>query len=196
MKIRDILRRQCLTGIFFALWGVLWLALYYENLFGKLLSGFFIIFGIFIFVKNYTKLKKGNYEDILIDERMELNMLRASKKGFVFMLEATGFLLLLFAIRIINEILFVALMGPVFAIASVLYVWTYHNMRRGQMKNRIKELRARYDMTQEELARKVGVRRETIVFLEKGKYNPSLKLAYDISKILHSRIEEVFLFED
>lgn len=64
------------------------------------------------------------------------------------------------------------------------------------MKNRIKELHARYDMTQEELARKVGVRRETIVFLEKGKYNPSLKLAYDISKILHSRIEEVFLFED
>jgi len=64
------------------------------------------------------------------------------------------------------------------------------------MKTRIKELRARYDMTQEELAKLVGVRRETIVFLEKGKYNPSLKLAYDISKIFHSRIEEVFLFED
>ncbi len=61
------------------------------------------------------------------------------------------------------------------------------------MKTRIKELRARYDMTQEELAKLVGVRRETIVFLEKGKYNPSLKLAYDISKILHSRIEEVLL---
>jgi len=64
------------------------------------------------------------------------------------------------------------------------------------MKTRIKELRARYDMTQDELAKLVGVRRETIVFLEKGKYNPSLKLAYDISKIFHSRIEEVFLFED
>ena len=64
------------------------------------------------------------------------------------------------------------------------------------MKTRIKELRARYDMTQDELAKSVGVRRETIVFLEKGKYNPSLKLAYDISNIFHSRIEEVFLFED
>ncbi|MDO8726026.1 MAG: helix-turn-helix transcriptional regulator [Candidatus Methanoperedens sp.] len=63
------------------------------------------------------------------------------------------------------------------------------------MRTRIKEFRARYDLTQEELAKKVGVRRETIVFLEKGKYNPSLKLAYDISKILHSRIEEVFLFD-
>ena len=64
------------------------------------------------------------------------------------------------------------------------------------MKTRIKELRAKYDLTQEELALKVGVRRETIVFLEKGKYNPSLKLAYDISRILKSRIEDVFVFED
>jgi putative transcriptional regulator len=64
------------------------------------------------------------------------------------------------------------------------------------VKTRIKELRARYDLTQEELAKKVGVRRETIVFLEKGKYNPSLKLAYDIAKVLKSNIEEVFIFDD
>lgn len=64
------------------------------------------------------------------------------------------------------------------------------------MRTRIKELRARYDLTQEELAKKVGVRRETIVFLEKGKYNPSLKLAYDIAKVLNSKIEEVFIFEE
>ena len=135
MKTRDILRRQCLTGIFFTLWGIFWLALYYENLFGRLLSGFFLVFGILIFVKNYSKLKKGDYEEILVDERMELNMLRASKKGFLFMLTATGFLLLLFGLRIINEILFVALMGPVFAIASVLYVWTYHKYEKGADEN-------------------------------------------------------------
>ena len=64
------------------------------------------------------------------------------------------------------------------------------------MKTRIKECRARYDLTQEELAQKVGVRRETIVFLEKGKYNPSLKLAYNIAKVLNSKIEELFIFED
>jgi putative transcriptional regulator len=64
------------------------------------------------------------------------------------------------------------------------------------MRTRIKELRARYDLTQEELAKKVGVRRETILFLEKGKYNPSLKLAYDIAKVLQSKIEEVFLFDE
>lgn len=64
------------------------------------------------------------------------------------------------------------------------------------MKTRIKELRARYDLTQEELANNVGVRRETIVFLEKGKYNPSLKLAYDIARVLNSKIEEIFIFDE
>ena len=66
----------------------------------------------------------------------------------------------------------------------------------GDLRTRIKELRARYGLTQEELAVKVGVRRETIVFLEKGKYNPSLKLAYDIARVFETTIEEVFIFDD
>jgi putative transcriptional regulator len=64
------------------------------------------------------------------------------------------------------------------------------------MKNRIKELRARKDLTQAQLAEYVGVRRETIVFLEKGKYNPSLRLAYLISRVLDEKIEDIFLFEE
>ncbi len=64
------------------------------------------------------------------------------------------------------------------------------------MKTRIKEYRARYKLTQDDLARKVGVRRETIVFLEQGKYNPSLKLAHDIARVLQARIEELFRFEE
>lgn len=63
------------------------------------------------------------------------------------------------------------------------------------MKNRIKEFRARYDLTQEDLAKKVGVRRETIVFLEQGKYNPSLQLAHDVAKVLKTTIDELFMFE-
>jgi putative transcriptional regulator len=59
----------------------------------------------------------------------------------------------------------------------------------------MKELRARFNLTQDELALKVGVRRETIVFLEKGKYNPSLKLSYNISRVFNMPIEEVFLFD-
>lgn len=64
------------------------------------------------------------------------------------------------------------------------------------MTTRIKELRAKYNLTQEDLARKVNVRRETIGFLEKGKYNPSLQLAYEVSKVFNLKIEEVFIFED
>jgi putative transcriptional regulator len=64
------------------------------------------------------------------------------------------------------------------------------------MKTRIKELRARYDMTQEDLAKVVGVRRETILFIEKGEYNPSLNLAHAIAKALRTTIDELFLFDD
>ena len=64
------------------------------------------------------------------------------------------------------------------------------------MDTRIKELRARHNLTQEDLAKKVNVRRETIVFLEKGKYNPSLKLAYDIAQVFKLHIEEVFIFKN
>ncbi|MDP3065397.1 MAG: helix-turn-helix transcriptional regulator [Methanobacteriaceae archaeon] len=64
------------------------------------------------------------------------------------------------------------------------------------MKTRIKELRARKNLTQAQLADKVGVRRETIVFLEKGKYNPSLKLAYLISLVLEEKMENIFIFKE
>ena len=63
------------------------------------------------------------------------------------------------------------------------------------MRNHIKELRAKKNLTQAKLADMVGVRRETIVFLEKGKYNPSLNLAHAISKVFERTIEEVFIFE-
>ena len=63
-------------------------------------------------------------------------------------------------------------------------------------RTRIKELRARYDLTQDDLAKAVGVRRETILYLEKGKYNPSLKLAYDVARVLKTTVNELFIFED
>ncbi|HNU77364.1 MAG: helix-turn-helix transcriptional regulator [Prolixibacteraceae bacterium] len=64
------------------------------------------------------------------------------------------------------------------------------------MNNRIREFRARHNLTQEELAQKVNVRRETILFLEKNKYNPSLKLAHDLAELFHVAIEELFIFDD
>jgi putative transcriptional regulator len=63
-------------------------------------------------------------------------------------------------------------------------------------RTRIKELRARYDLTQEDLAKAVGVRRETILYLEKGKYNPSLKLAHDVAEVLRTTLDDLFIFKD
>jgi putative transcriptional regulator len=64
------------------------------------------------------------------------------------------------------------------------------------MKTRIREFRARKGITQASLAGMVGVRRETIVFLERGRYNPSLRLAHDVAKVLGTTIDVLFLFED
>ena len=64
------------------------------------------------------------------------------------------------------------------------------------MKTKIKEYRARHDLTQEKLAEMVGVRRETIVFLEQGKYNPSLKLAHNVARALATTVEELFVFDE
>ena len=69
------------------------------------------------------------------------------------------------------------------------------SVRAKYMKNKIKELRQKYGFTQEELADKVKVRRETIIFLEQGKYNPSLRLAHDVAKTLKTSIDELFDFE-
>ena len=60
------------------------------------------------------------------------------------------------------------------------------------MKNRIRELRQKLSLTQEELAKEVGVRRETIIYLEQGKYNPSLHLAAAVAKKLKAKIEDIF----
>jgi putative transcriptional regulator len=64
------------------------------------------------------------------------------------------------------------------------------------MKTRIKEFREKRGITQEALAKKVDVTRQTILFLEKGKYNPSLRLAYKIARQLNVKIEDIFSFED
>lgn len=64
------------------------------------------------------------------------------------------------------------------------------------MKTRIKEYRIRLDLTQEKLAEMVGVRRETIIFLEQGRYNPSLRLAHNVARALKTTIDELFIFDD
>lgn len=65
-----------------------------------------------------------------------------------------------------------------------------------EFKCNLKKYRLLKEMTQEQLAVRTGVRRETIMRLEAGRYNPSLKLAIDISKAVEAPIEELFIFEE
>lgn len=64
------------------------------------------------------------------------------------------------------------------------------------MKNRIAVLRKERGLTQQAFAEKLSVSRQTVISLENGRYNPSIRLAYDIAKIFDCIIEEVFLFEE
>ena len=63
------------------------------------------------------------------------------------------------------------------------------------MKNRLRELREAKGLTQEELAKALGVTRQTIIAIEKGKYDPSLKLAFKIARFFGVKIEDIFLYE-
>jgi len=64
------------------------------------------------------------------------------------------------------------------------------------MLSRLKEAREKANLTQQQLAEKVGVTRQTILFLEKGQYNPSLRLAFKISRVLKTPMEVLFSFND
>lgn len=64
------------------------------------------------------------------------------------------------------------------------------------LSTKLKEYREANKLKQADLAELVGVRRETIVNLEKGKYNPSLKLAMDIAKVFRTTVEELFSYDD
>lgn len=64
------------------------------------------------------------------------------------------------------------------------------------LKTKLREARLLAGLTQEELAAKAGVRRETILHLESGRYNPSLKLAMDLAHLLHTGVEDLFWFEE
>ena len=81
-----------------------------------------------------------------------------------------------------------------YALSTVYYSCSKMGIWK-MLKNRIKEYRAKYDMKQEDLAKLVGVRRETIGKLEKGRHNPSLVLAWNIAKVFNISIEDIFSVE-
>ena len=63
------------------------------------------------------------------------------------------------------------------------------------METKLKVFRAMRDMTQEELAREIGVTRQTIIAMEKGDYNPSLELAFKIARYFEASVEDIFIYD-
>ncbi|MFX1538331.1 MAG: helix-turn-helix transcriptional regulator [Promethearchaeota archaeon] len=63
------------------------------------------------------------------------------------------------------------------------------------MKTKLKVYRAMHDLTQEDLARKIGITRQTIIAIEKGKYNPSLELAFKIARYFEVTVEDIFVYD-
>jgi putative transcriptional regulator len=78
----------------------------------------------------------------------------------------------------------------------ILYVKLALLQGGDKVENRLRELREKRELTQEDLAIQVGVSRQTIISLEKGKYNPSIILAYKLAKVFDLSIEEVFIFNE
>ncbi len=70
------------------------------------------------------------------------------------------------------------------------------NMDSEKMKNKLKVYRAMKEITQEDLARELGVTRQTIIAIEKDKYDPSLALAFKIVRFFNAHIEEIFLYDE
>ncbi|WP_163969344.1 helix-turn-helix transcriptional regulator [Oceanobacillus halotolerans] len=64
------------------------------------------------------------------------------------------------------------------------------------MKNNIKSMRSKHSFTQDELAERLDVSRQTIISLEKGRYNPSITLAFKLARVFNCKIEEIFIYEE
>jgi uncharacterized membrane protein len=127
------------TGAWFVAWGVACLFLYKmgpvwkDELLTLVLGSLFIVSGTIYFslaLREALHYKKTGEVKTWTDERAELNSLRASRKGFGFLLISIAILLMLRGFEIINDNIFVALMGPVFAIGSVVYLISFYFYER------------------------------------------------------------------
>ncbi len=126
-------RRRGMVSVLFILWGIIWIIYGSGGIFGDILGGFFVIIGTLFFLHSLRELllyKKTGEIKTRIDERAELNSLRASRKGFEFLLVAIGVLLASLGFKFINETVFTALMGPVFALGAMIYILSYYKYER------------------------------------------------------------------
>lgn len=137
------------------------------------------------------------------DELFLLTLRRAATSAFLAECVLLAPLLLLFYLLEPGSSPMPQALGLSFALSLIFFCLVPHlagvEERQGlrmSLRTKIRELRLRDRLSQEELAQRVGVRRETIGHLENGHYNPSLKLAMDIAHVFGCTVEDIFFFED
>jgi uncharacterized membrane protein len=135
----QVLYRTFITSVIFLVWGLACLFFYVMGPVWKgelpviVIGSSFVVAGTISVFRNLQEIlqyKRTGKVKVRVDERVELNILRASKRGFQFLLVSIGILFVLWGARIINDTAFVALMGPVFAVGSVLYLISYYVYER------------------------------------------------------------------
>jgi len=144
-----------------------------------------------------------------IDERVRENTGKSIRNGFIFLIIALAFLMLPFSVRIIETPNIVHVLGGLFLSAGAVYLFSYLFYDRVKPKldeGRLRMLKIFLLIAGISLGAfiisvflhnaMVGVRRETIIFLEQGKYNPSLRLAHNVAKALKTTVGEIFIFDD
>ena len=140
-------------------------------------------FTFYYFISRGIRLKK--YKQETPDEMAEANLRRCDA------------ICLKISVAVLIAVSFLCAVGR-FALTTEVIGYCLGQERALSMAltTRIKEYRGMQDLKQSDLAELVGVRRETIVNLERGKYNPSLKLAMDIAKVFHVTVEDLFSYDD
>lgn len=126
--------RRSIVAVLFIIWGIICLLFIDTEILGKILSSFLIVFGTVFFFYSFREVlqyRKTGEVKTRIDERVETNSLRASRRAFEFLCISIAVLIVLVGSKLINEQVFVALMGPVFAIGAVIYILSYHIYERG-----------------------------------------------------------------
>lgn len=199
VSLREIVADKIVFAILIALYYWMWARNDWHNYYTSIQHAVFA-FTFFYFISRASRLKK--YKQELPDEMSEANLKRCD--ALCLKIGAAAIIVLSFVcaigrLSITTDLIGYCLMGIL--IALPLYArfsstsWTPKEYSMALLTN-LKTYREKYNLKQADLAELVGVRRETIVNLERGKYNPSLKLAMDIARVFHTTVEELFQYTD
>jgi uncharacterized membrane protein len=127
MRDKNIPLYRSLISLFFIIWGIVWVFIS-QDILGKAISSSFVIFGIIFFLYSLNEVlryRKTGKVKTRIDERVELNSLKASRRSFEFLYISIAILIVLLGVELINETIFASLMGPILAIGIAIYILTY-----------------------------------------------------------------------